>query len=94
MFAELKNVLINISHYLPFVSVAVVNNEINVSAIISRLIEYAIIAGFLMYTNIQVINTKLEYFSHELERARIDQKELVLEIKELQKNMFRLKKNE
>ena len=47
-------------HYIPFLGMAAVGRqEINYSTLITRLLEAAIIAGVVMYSNIQVMDTRI-----------------------------------
>lgn len=58
----LKDLMILVLPYLPFIGAAVVgaSKEIQVSGIISRVLETAIIGAIVLYANVQTINTKLE----------------------------------
>lgn len=72
--------------YIPFVGAAIVDqnvSEIQIGPLISRLLEYGIIAGFLMYTNVAVMDTKLDHFNAEIKRITTENTELRRELREM-----------
>ena len=69
MLIEIKNFIIHIAPYLPFISAAVVSRQqLNLSSLVSRLLESAIIAAVILYANVQVMDTKVRH----IERSILD----------------------
>lgn len=90
---EIKQMLTHFLPFLPFVSAAVVttNDQLNMSALISRMIETAIIGGILMYANIQVIDSKLETMNRDIAIIGSDKDKIIEKVEETRKDINEIK---
>ena len=85
---EFKNLAMSVAAYLPFISAAVVSKtQLNLSSLVSRLLESAIIAAVILYANVQVIDTKLNQVDKDIIDIRIEATETRDSVKENQKTL-------
>lgn len=70
---EIKNLVVSILPYLPFLSAAVVTKEqLNLSSLVSRLLESAIVAAVILYANVQVMDTKVKHIEGSITDIRLN----------------------
>ena len=90
---EIKQMLTHFLPFLPFVSAAVVTStdQLNLSALVSRMIETAIIGGILMYANIQVIDSKLETMNKDISLITSDKDRIIEKVEETRETINDIK---
>jgi hypothetical protein len=72
MIAEIKQTLMHAMAWLPFLSAAVVSHtQLNISSFVSRVLETAIIGGIIMYTNVQILNVKLQDIQEDIHKIQL-----------------------
>lgn len=76
---EIKQIASHVLPFLPFVSAAVVttHEQLNISALVSRIIETAIIGGILMYANVQVIDSKLDTINRDIQAINSEKNRII-----------------
>lgn len=77
MLIEIKQFIMHILPYAPFLSAAVVTKgQLNVSSLISRLLESGVIAGIILYANVQVISNEIDNIDAKISDVKQTEAEL------------------
>lgn len=77
MLIEIKQFIMHILPYAPFLSAAVVTKgQLNISSLVSRLLESGVIAGIILYANVQVISNEIDNIDAKINDVRESEEEL------------------